>query len=237
MKQWFANPADDNPLEQSHRGWSGKLGVWLLLGAVITAFVVVTVIVLTAPLTRNELGVLGGLKIGANADTMLFVGDRHIGTGTVEVPWNDLLGAAGRPPLAVPESDGVNLAGEGAELIWSQDGPNGAHRGAQNVNYKFRQELYRRADGELDHLFVITCEFPDTDSKWSSLRIPIRARKQADAGYFPQPSLQGGGNINRGMIPSRRDEATFQLNLHVRDGVWPKVVEEGERGNGLWQPE
>ncbi|MCO6047056.1 hypothetical protein NG895_24420 [Aeoliella sp. ICT_H6.2] len=239
MKNGFANTGDETPSVQTQPGWSGKLGVWLLLGAVFTAFALVTWIVLTTPLTRNELGLLGGLNVEASEDTLVFVGDRYIGTGKVEISWNDLLGAAGRPPLAVPGDKDTQLAGPDAELVWSQQGPQGANRGPQDVDYSFRQQLYRRADGQFDQLFVIDCSFPKAEGQWRQLLIPVRGRKQgaAAAGYFPQPGLQGAGNVSRGMIPSRRDAATFQLKLQVRKGTWPKAVQEPTADLVLWQPE
>lgn len=227
------------PLERRYHGWSGKLGVGLLLGGLAMAFALVSLVVFTTPLSRNELGLLGGLKLHPGRDIVLYVGDRCVGTRAVEIVWNDLLGASGRTPLAVPVNSATQLAGPNAELLWSQQGPTGVHRGEQDCNYQFNEELYRRADGTLDHLFIIDCEFPNADGEWQHLLLPIRARRQGEdaTSFFPQAGTKGGGQPSRGMIPSRRDNATFQLVLEVHQGAWPTTVDRGETPSALWQPE
>ncbi|WP_442482413.1 hypothetical protein [Aeoliella sp. SH292] len=238
MNPTVAKAGQMESVERRYHGWSGKLGVVLLLGGLALAFGLVSTIVFTTPLSRNDLGLLGGLKLHSSRDIVVFVGDRRIGTGANEVKWNDLLGATNLPPLAVPVTANPNLAGEGAELIWSQQGPTGVHRGEQDCNYSFREELYRRADGSLDHLFVIDCEFPNHDGEWHHLLLPIRARSTSEnaVDFFPQAGTEGGGQPSRGMIPSRRDNSTFQLNLEARQGAWPTSVDRGESPTPLWQP-
>lgn len=241
MKQWFPpQSGTPDPLAGKHRPWSGKLGVYLLLGSLALMFGLVSLLVFTTPLTRNELGLLGGLKITAPEDTALYVGDRLVGTGTSEVSWNELLGATGRTPLALAgKSSTEAVAGADAQLLWSATGPTGVYRGVQDANYGFSQALYRRPDGLLDHVILITCELPDEDSGWSKLIIPVRARQAENpsAEYFPRPTTQAGGNVSRGMIPSRRDHATFELKLGVADGPWPDEAKQYATGEHLWQPE
>lgn len=241
MKQWFPSQLDaSNPLANTHRRWSGKLGVWLLLGSLAVMFGLVSLLVFTTPLTRNELGLLGGLKITAPEDTVLFVGDRRVGDGKVDVSWNELLGATGRTPLAVSgQATAQSVAGKGAERLWTTKGPTGVYRGVQDANYSFHQSLYRRPDGLLDHVFLIACEFPAEESDWRELVIPVRARRAENpsSDYFPRPTTQGGGNVSRGMIPSRRDHATFELKLGVADAAWPDEANTHANGEPLWRPE
>lgn len=245
MKQWFPSPHDRDLLAAKHRPLSGKFGVWALLGALALMFAAVSLLVFTTPLSRNELGLLGGLKVDAPDDTTVMVGDRQVGSGTVDVAWNELLGASGRPPLAIsidsPLTDADLPAALGrpqAKIVWRNDGPTGTHRGKQDANFAFRQVVLADGDGQLDHVFLIECEFPNGLSPWQRLIVPVRTRKLAEgaADYFPQPGNQSGGNVTRGMIPSRRDHATFELKLSVTDGAVPAKLANQSSGGTYWVP-
>lgn len=237
MRNGFAKPDEEIHLERAHRGWSGKWGVWILLASLALAFGMVTLLVQTTPLARNELGLLGGLRIIANDDLVIYVADRFIGHGTVNVSWNEILGATGHTPLARHDDQAEGLVGPHAETLWQTDGPTGAHRGAQDVNFAFRQQLVRRGCGPLDHVFLIECNFPKAEGDWTKAVIPVRVRAEpSSAKFFPEPGLQGAGNVSRGMIPSRRDNATFELKLEVHRGAWPTAVTESIEPEPLWQP-
>ena len=125
-----SRPTDAAP--PNHRTWSGKWGVWGLLIALALGFAAVSSLVFTTPLTRNDLGLLGGLRVTSDEATVVYAGDRRIGEGTVDVSWNELLGAAGRPPLAIPvgaeflDGELPELLGDGtAEIVWSKTGGDG----------------------------------------------------------------------------------------------------------------
>lgn len=242
--QHFPRPDADRPVG-AKRLWSGKLGVWLLLGSLAVVFSIVSALVFTTPLSRNELGLLGGLHVSADEGIDVYVGSRHVGTGTVSVPWNELLGAAGRPALAIPinaEATDIQLptllGDNGAQTIWSADGPTGAFRGSQDANYSFRQVVLRRVDGQWDHVFLIDCEFPQAAGRWHRLLVPVRVRASGEAAatYYPQPLSEGGGNVSRGMMPSRRDYATFELKLSVEPGAPPSALASEVGEAGLWTP-
>lgn len=245
MKQWFPTPENQDPLAGSHRSWSGKLGVYALLGAMLLMLGMVSMLVWTTPLTRNELGLLGGLRVAVGDQTTVYVGDRHVGFGTVDVSWNQLLGAAGQPPLAIdvdPATSGIDwpdlLGAPEADLVWQAAGPTGTYRGDEDANFAFRQIVLKRRDGQLDHVQLVECEFPKANGKWQRLVIPIRAR-QADkpaSEYFPQPGALGGGNVSRGMIPSRRDHATFELKVTLDPGAVPSDLKDVPLSEPLWAP-
>lgn len=246
MKQWFPPPEDRDPLAKSHRAWSGKLGVWVLLAALAGMFSLVSLLVFTTPLARNELGLLGGLRLTAGEGTTVFVGDRKVGTGTVDVAWNELLGATGRPPLAVAIDAAASdielpalLGAAGASVVFESEGPTGTHRGKQNANFAFRQMVLRRETGELDHLELVDVEFPEVDSDWRRIIIPIRARQLGKSAteYFPQPGAERGGNVSRGMIPSRRDHATFELKVDIDRGAPPTQLAGESAEKPLWAPD
>lgn len=245
MSDRSQHPTNHQPLEATHRSWSGKSGVLVLLGGLGLMFALVSLLVFTAPLARNDLGLLGGLRVEAGDDVVVYVGDRRVGVGNVDVTWNELLGAAGRPPLVVPVADAGSqsalaaaLAGTEATVVWQEEGPAGTHRGEQDVNFQFRQVVLRRGGGELDHLFLVECEFVTSETEWQHVLIPVRTRKPDDvaAGYFPTARSQGGGNVNRGMIPSRRDRATFELKLSVGEGAPPAELSDQPETAALWTP-
>lgn len=237
MRNGFAKPGNDDPLARSHRAWSGKWSVWILLASLSAGFGVVTLLVQTTPLARNELGLLGGLRVIANDDILVYVGDRYIGHGTVNVSWNEILGSTGHPPLASHEGRLEDFVGPDAEVLWQSDGPTGVHRGSQAVNYAFGRLLVRRDDGALDHLFLIDCDFVDAQGQWTRAVLPVRARSEAELPqFFPEPGLETAGNISRGMIPSRRDNATFELKLEAHAGAWPTTLPESTEPEPLWRP-
>ena len=245
MKQWFPSPKNQDPLAGSHRSWSGKLGVYALLAAMLLMLGLVSMLVWTTPLTRNDLGLLGGLRVVAGDQSTVFVGDRQVGTGTVDVSWNQLLGAAGQPPLAIdvdPATSSIDwpnlLSAPAAELAWQADGPTGTYRGDHDANFAFRQIVLQRRDGQLDHVQLVECEFPKAEGKWQRVVIPIRSRKldQPASEYFPQPGALSGGNVSRGMIPSRRDHATFELKVTLEPGAAPNDLIDTQLSEPLWAP-
>ncbi|QDU58112.1 hypothetical protein [Aeoliella mucimassa] len=216
---------------------SGKLGVRLLLLALGLGFAMVTWIVMSAPIDRNELGLIGDLEISVESDTVVYVGQRKKPrSGTVTLSWNDLLGVSGKQAVAVTGVAPEKLAAEGAEIVWSKPGQQDVHRGEQDVNFRFDEYLFRQIDGTQDHVLAITCEFPEATGQWKTLMIPIRARSSDDSvgDYFPQFENERAGSFSRGMIPSRHDHAKFVLKLDVRRGTWPTEVEMPNAK--LWRP-
>ena len=216
--------------------FSGKLGVRILLAALLLVFVVVTWIVMSVPADRNELGLIGEIEIQAASDTIIYIGQQKLGSGTVAYSWNDLLGVSGRQAAAVPGADVDQLAGPGATLVWSQPGQPDAYRGNHDVNFRFDELLFQRPEGTLDHVLAVVCDFPESTGHWRSLVIPVRART-ADGkllDYFPQFENERAGNFSRGMIPSRHDHAKFVLKLDARRGAWPTDVAAATVP--LWEP-
>ena len=209
-------------------------------------FGLVSFLVFTTPLARNELGLLGGLKVMTDDDATVYVGDRKVGTGTVEVAWNELLGSTGRPPLAIaidsePTGDqlsGLLADGARAKLLWQADGPTGTHRGKQDADFAFNEVVLLRPDGLCDHVILIDCQFPNATGAWQRALIPVRVRKlnSSASDFFPRAGVQTGGNVSRGMIPSRRDHATFELKLSVGNGAVPGDLADRLSGAPMWVP-
>lgn len=54
---------------------------------------------------ENDLGLRGGLKIECDPNIDVYIGDRRVGIGSVELSWDELLGTSESQPLAVPISD------------------------------------------------------------------------------------------------------------------------------------
>lgn len=241
-------------LMPKRRRLSGRMLLGVLLVGLAAMFATVSMLVFTTPLARNELGLLGGLKINAGATNVVYVGDRLVGQGEVDVPWNDLLGAAGNDALAVPLSADVpapsqktlggvtaeTLAGSGAEIVWSKHGIADVYRGGQSADYALEEVLLRRSDGTLDSVIVIDCLFSDHEGKWSRFLLPIRVRGEEDTEseeYFASVADLGGGKGGRGMIPSRRDRNTFALRLDVVQGALPRDFEAEIKAGQMWRPD
>ena len=87
---------------QPSRGWriAKRVGLGALL--LVAAFVVIMMVL--DPRPQNRLGLGGSLKIKADPGVDVYIGNTHVGTGSLEVTWDDLLGTAERQPLATPIS-------------------------------------------------------------------------------------------------------------------------------------
>jgi len=224
----------------------------LLLLGLVAMFSIVSLFVFTTPLSRNDLGLLGGLKVKASSDAVIYVGERLVGQGNVDVSWNELLGAAGREPLAIAlpsdapapslqSQGGVTaeaLAGQGASIEWSDNSLADVYRGEQQADYAYKVVLLRRADGTLDQVFVIDILFPNHEGKWKRLLLPIRVRSavESESSEFARITEAGGGKGGRGMIPSRRDRNTFALTLNLAEGAAPGEFATEIDETRMWTP-
>lgn len=103
------------------------------LAAVVVAVVAVAVSLTTRP--NNKLGLGGSLKIEADPGVEVYIGNKHVGTGRLELTWDELLGTPEHRPLAtliyhdapVPSEESVGaitaegLGGEGSQIIWTNN--------------------------------------------------------------------------------------------------------------------
>lgn len=96
---------DSNQVKQIYqkkhsRGW--RIAKQFVLGALVVLVAVALLQVALDLPHENELGLRGGLKIESGPSVKIFIGDKHVGTGSVELTWGDLLGTSVIQPLAVP---------------------------------------------------------------------------------------------------------------------------------------
>lgn len=242
-----------NQLQEPPRSrLSGRALLWLLLLGLAATFSIVSLLVFTTPLSRNELGLLGGLKVRAGSDASIYVGDRLVGAGNVEVSWNELLGATGREPLAIalsgsaaaPSLKGMGgvtaeaLAGAGATIEWADSNIADVYRGEQQADYACKVVLLRRGDGTLDQVFVMDLSFPNHEGQWRRLLLPVRVRSAAESntGEFARVVEASGGKGGRGMIPSRRDRNTFAISLTLAEGAAPEEFAAELAEREMWRP-
>lgn len=161
------------------------------IGAVllVTAFVVIMMVL--SPRPENALGLGGSLKIEADPGVEVYIGNKHVGTGSVELTWDELLGTPELQPLATlissdapsPNLDGMGaitaeaLGGKGSEIIWKE---NAHSTNSPSLAIVSKQILLRRSNGDLDLISVIDGELTARTKLGRRFLIPVRLRSTKD---------------------------------------------------------
>ncbi len=213
---------------------------------VILLFIAVSVVILwivfiQGSIPKNRFGVAGGLKLEGPAGMRLYVGDKLVGTGTIELSWDELWGGD-QPGLAMMLEPGAGpvtpemLAGPGAVQLQVQ--PSGATSGAnQHVALDAAKEtrLLRRADGTLDLVFVLAGKVTTSHHNPQRFRIVIRPRTGplGKSGYVDSG---GHGGSSRGAFMWIIPGATNQW-WGFQPGEPPKEFAEEIKQKGLWEPQ
>ena len=222
----------------------------LLLGVVVGSVVQVVL----APPLRNDLGMRGSFEVEVGPQVEVYIGREFIGNGSVKVSWDDLLGPASKPPLAIPlDPDAPSpsaqtmgrvtaeaLAGEGSEIIWTKQGMSGQGQFLGGpFAYSWKKVLLRRANGALDSLSVLDGEFPAQTGKWHRFLIPVRLRSSdEDAGDYFFDSAHGKlSSPSGGPIPTRIIGPQLLLVLRCIPEPPPKEFAEQITKTGLWKPD
>lgn len=250
MAEPIARRSGDAAHVPTSRGWriAKRIGLALLLLVVTLILVQVAL----DPTHKNELGLRGALEIAVDPAIEVYVSDKHVGTGSVEVTWDELLGPEHDHPLAVPinkdspspKMDGLGgvtaeaLAGDGAEIVWSRKGMTGHAQNLEPISFTWIQVLLRRQDGKLDSISVLDGEFPERLGKWRRFLIPIRLRS-GDAEptvYFSTLPSGGIGSRRAGILPYTRIGSKLRLTLRSAHEEPPDEFADEIVRNGLWKP-
>ena len=179
-----SNPTERAEQKQPSRGWQIVKRVGL--GAVLLVAALVAVVVTLIPRPENRLGLGGSLKIETGPDVDVYIGNKYIGTGTVALTWDELLGTPDLESLATPitnvvpspSTDGMGaitadaLGGEGSQIIWKQNGMTSI----RPLPIACKHILLRRQNGDLDLISVIDGEFATQSASWRRFLVPIRLR-------------------------------------------------------------
>jgi hypothetical protein len=151
----------------------------------------VAVVIVLAVRPENTLGLRGGLKIEAEPGTDVYIGNKYVGTGSVELTWDELLGTPDLQSLVIdvsgavpsPSTDGMGaitadaIGGQGSQIIWKQDG----RTEIKPLPIACKQILLRRKNGDLDLISVIDGEFSTQAESWRRrFLVPIRLRAAND---------------------------------------------------------
>ncbi|HUF62287.1 MAG TPA: hypothetical protein VMN36_09455 [Verrucomicrobiales bacterium] len=130
------------------------------------------------------------MKIEADSGVDVYIGNKYVGTGSVELTWDELLGTPDLQPLAMaitsvvppPSPDGMGaitaeaLGGQGSQIIWKQVGMTSI----RPLPIACKQILLRRRNGDLDLISVIDGEFATHTASWRRFLVPIRLRAAND---------------------------------------------------------
>jgi hypothetical protein len=178
---------------QPSRAW--QIAKRFGLGVVLLVAVLVAVVVTLNPRPENRLGLGGSLKIETGPDVDVYIGNKHVGTGSLELTWDELFGTPDLQPLATPvtsvvpspSTEGMGavtaeaLGGEGSSILWKKNG--------MTVNTPLpiacKQILLRRKNGVLDLISLIDGEFAVQSASWRRFLVPIRLRStKAESSEF-----------------------------------------------------
>jgi len=189
MSQESQQTIEQADQKQGSRGW--RIAKIVGVGAVllVTAFVVIMMVLYPRP--ENALGLGGSLKIEADPGIEVYIGNTHVGTGSVELTWDELLGTPELQPLAVPinhdapspSMEGMGavtaeaLAGEGSEIIWKE---NAFSTNSPSIAIVSKQILLRRSNGDIDLISVIEVELTARTELGRRFIIPVRLRSTKD---------------------------------------------------------
>jgi hypothetical protein len=189
------------------------------------------------PRSENRLGLGGGLKIETGSDVDVYIGNKHVGTGLVEVTWDQLLGTPDLQPLAMPvtsvvpspSTEGMGavtaeaFGGEGSSILWKKDGMTSI----RPLPIACKQILVRRKNGVLDLISVIDGEFATQSASLRRFLVPIRLRStNAESSEFVCGEVEiwniGANNQSiHGIVRSRSmpppDEFADEI---AQNGLW-----------------
>ena len=233
-----SNPTERSELEQPLRGWLIVVGVGL--GALLLVAALVAVVTVLAARPENKLGLRGGLKIEADPGVDVYIGNKYVGTGSVELTWDELLGTPDLQPLATaitgvvpsPSTDGMGaisaeaLGGQGAQIIWKQNGMTSI----TPLPIACKQILVRRQNGDLDLVSVIDGEFATHTESWRRFLVPIRLRAANDE----------SGEFVCGQVESWRfapNNKSIDGIVHSRPTSPPGEFADEIAKKGLWIPQ
>jgi hypothetical protein len=178
-----SNPTDGAEQKQPTRGWP-IVGVGV--GAVVLVAALFAVVWTLIPRPENRLGLSGSLKIETGPDVDVYIGNKHVGTGSLELTWDQLLGTPNLQPLArpvtsvfpSPSTEGMGavtaeaLGGEGSSILWKKNG----WTSITPLPIACKQILLRRKNGVLDLISVIDGEFATQSASPRRFLVPIRLR-------------------------------------------------------------
>lgn len=224
----------DQKQEARGRRIAKRVGVGAVL--LVTAFVVIMMVLYPRP--ENALGLGGTLKITADPDVDVYIGDKHIGTGSVELAWDELLGTAELQLLTKPVTRDVPspsvegmgaitaeaLAGEGSQIVWKKNGMTVI----RPLPIACKHILLRRQNGDLDLVSVIDVEFSARNHR-SRFLVLIRLRS----------TKEGSTDLPCGQVETWRiGPKNKSLHGIVRTAPTPPPDEFADEiaEKGLWKP-
>ena len=246
---------DSNHVKQIYqkkdsRGW--RIAKQFVLGALVVLVAVALLQVALDLPHENELGLRGGLKIESGPSVKVFIGDKHVGTGSVELTWDDLLGTSEIQPLAVPintvalspSMEGLGgvtakaLTNDDSEIIWHQNGMKGSAQNLEPITLAWEQVLVRRQNGKLDLILVLDGEFQAQTNSWRRFLVPIRLRSSnaESSVYFSDRPSGGMSSASGGMIPRSKIGSSLWLRILSKHESPPDEFSDEIATNGLWTP-
>ena len=210
------------------------------LAAVLMVAALIVVFVTLIPRPENRLGLGGSLKIETASDVDVYIGNRHVGTGSVELTWDELFGTPDFQPLAIPVTTDVPspgaegqgavtaeaLGGEGSLIVWKNDT---GVTVTTPLPIASKQVLLRRQSGGLDLISVIDGDFATQSANGRRHLVPIRLRSTSAGSNEFVCGVAGSWNFG----PNNR---SIHGIVRSRPTAPPDEFADEIAKNGLWIP-
>jgi hypothetical protein len=238
----------------SEKAWFRKRKPWIIAAIVLLLLVSGVVILIVSSRPVPEIG--GGLMIEADPGTRIYAGDKRVGTTRVTFILGELFGDERHSPVAeeLPDSaPGVTaemlsgeitaemLSGAGATKVSDSRGMAVVASGTAVFNVKVTQteNLMRRADGSLDHVFILLLVWSPPNQPSRSYLLPIRLRKGSppDTVYFGSGAMStSAGTPPRFMRIFGRSPNETKTICRFSAKSPPAEFAEEIKAQGLWEP-
>jgi hypothetical protein len=226
--------------------WFMRKTVWIA-AAIICFLLVLGLGIFTYVGMKRIPEIGGGITIEADPDTRIYMGDKLVGTAQVSFTWEELFGDEKHEPMVVELADPARgLTNEqvidpaGSELLDSQQLSGGSSGVAGiTVGSLGNRLLIRRANGELDEVFVIVINWARLNDPPRHYLLPIRVRKRErdSSVFFNHSGSSSSSGAGPGFMKAfGRSPIEIKRSWRFSAGTPPAKLTEEIKTNGLWEP-
>jgi hypothetical protein len=224
--------------------WFLRKKTWIIAG-VLCALIVVGLAISALVGMKKPPEIDGGATIVAEPDTRIYLGDTLVGTDTVFLNWDQLLGDESHPPIAVVRLDPTTaitpdlVSGPGAVALDTQALGGGA-TGINSMRFASSgsQFLIRRATGELDQVMAIVIDWTPANGQPRRFLLPLRLRKGSrETGVYLTNAGSGTtSSAGSGFMGLGRSSMVLNQSWRYAPGPPPYSFAEEIKKKGLWEP-
>lgn len=174
-----------------------------------------------------------GLSIEVPDGVDVYIGDNHLGQGSVFVTWNKIISPKSKIPTSrwltsdTSEREILDfVSGQGSTKVW-RNATSTEHDGSFDI--KIDRIISRRSGGQLDQVCVMTLTLGDGEGGTIHIVVPIRLR--SDSHYFTdEPIVE---SVNR---ESKSGQTITDTTISFQDVAPPEEYQDEIEKYGFWIP-